>query len=704
MHSVSPLLLFYPTSPVHVQGMREIARRLPGWRIQAVTYGPLAQIAPGIARALCDQNIPAIGLAEGQAPGTGFPGDVSILVLGAVFEPFALELLFWAKTRNIPVAAIEEVAQLGLNDFDISNYDAPFDRLFVASPDELEHFLALGYPREMLQVSGLPAYERIAAYSVAEEAEALKRLKIGDGCKVILYTTSPLRSRRSIHNRDTPDFRDAMLRALATTSGITQRRVVVKLHPNENLAAERTFILERIPDAIVIGRELAIENLFPAAAVVVNRGNSQTCMEAVLRGIPTVVAACGLRTLFHDSDVARVVETTDAIANAVIDAIAGASTTMEAFRARHCVLPDCGVSAFIAQELATLAEQQIRASPESWRWLIKSLLFMGRHARARELLRDHSSGDPWATPPLLALDAHFSGQRTRAMQHWQACRAIDPTWFMPDYELAHNCLAEGSYESAMAHARQAIALHPPFHGLWHEIPMRVVIMAALRGLGRDAEATRELAEMDRRGLVAIVPELLIEKSAQATRRSNGVVQALEAIERAIKILTELPVSADLDRDLARRALAQAHHVGDQADQDQNLGAAASWHARLAATFPEDGWILFASARAHFRAGSWALGLRMLIATTAIPEGPREIALRVLSPEAATTLLPLWPGSPGIRPQPWNLLLRTVAWGLRGLHTSSELDRVQTLSFTLLVVVFVPRYVIHQLLVRGPVIP
>jgi hypothetical protein len=392
-------MLFYPTSPVHVREIRRVAEKLSGWRIQGVTYEPLAQIAPGIAQALSDQDIPAIGLAEGQAPGTALPSDVSILVLGAVFEPFALELLSWAKMQNTPVAAIEEVAQLGLNDEDICNYDAPFDRLFVASPDELEHFLALGYPREMLQVSGLPAYERIAALSAAEEAAALEHLGIRDGRKTILYTTSPLRSRRAIHNKDTPKFRDAMLRALATTRELTQRRIVVKLHPNEDLATERTFILERIPDAIVVGRELTMETLFAAAAVVVNRGNSQTCMEAVLRGIPTVIAACGLHTLFHDSDVARIVGSTDAITNAVIDAIAGTSSATAAFRARHCVLPESGVSAFIARELKMLTERQVRATPESWRWLIKSMLFMGRHARALELLRDLTHpGTPGRTP------------------------------------------------------------------------------------------------------------------------------------------------------------------------------------------------------------------------------------------------------------------------------------------------------------------
>jgi hypothetical protein len=103
-------------------------------------------------------------------------------------------------------------------------------------------------------------------------------------------------------------------------------------------------------------------------------------------------------------------------------------------------------------------------------------------------------------------------------------------------------------------------------------------MAALRGLGRDTEAATELAALDRRELVAIVPELLIEKSALAIRQSGEVGHALDMIERAVQVLTKFPVSPDLDRDLVRRALVQAHHIGDQADHVLSLPAAAACHA------------------------------------------------------------------------------------------------------------------------------
>ena len=707
MHFVvpdSPLLLFYPTSPVHVRDMRQIARDLVGWRIQAVAYEPLASIAPGIARALDENGIPAVVLGNDHRLDASLPNETSVLVLGAVFEPFALELFAWAKRRGIPVAAIEEVAQLGLNLNDISNYDAPFDRLFVASPDEFDRFLALGYPRDMLRASGLPAYERIAPFPAAEEALALERLGIRDGRKPILYTTSPLRSRRAIHNKDTKCFRDAVLQALALAATTTKRRVVVKLHPNEDPDAERACVAQRIPGAIVVSRELPMDTVFAAAAVVVNRGNSQTCLEAVLRGIPVVVAACGLRSLFHDTGVARIVESTDDLANSVADAIANGLPPAAEFRSRHCVLPEGGVSGFIAGELMALAAQRIPPTPATWRWLVRSMLFMGRQARALALLRDAPAGDAWTDCVREGLAAHLAGQRETAMEHWQRCCALDPDWFIPDYELAHGCLAAGLNDSAIAHARRAIVLHPPFHGLWHELPMRVVIMAALRGLGRDVEAAAELAALERRGLVDVVPELLIEKSAQATRRPQGLRLALEAVENALGELERFPIDKGLDGELQERAAAQLRKLADQAEGIPDHGFAAACHARVVNLFPDDAWGHFALARATLGEGKWVQGLRMLTAISALPEAPRKVAARALPAQMAAELLPVWPGTLGDRSRPWTLLLRTTAWCLHSLRASGGRDWPHVLAITILIGLFVPRHFVHRLRARGPVIP
>jgi hypothetical protein len=156
----SPLLLFYPTSPVHVRDMQKVLGKLSGWRCKAIVYQPLARVAPGIAAALSAQGIDSIEIDQETEFEKHLSSDTAVLALGAVFESFALDLLAWAKSRQIPVIGIQEVAQLALNQADINNYDAPFDRLFVASSDEFRRFLELGYPRRILRVSGLLANER----------------------------------------------------------------------------------------------------------------------------------------------------------------------------------------------------------------------------------------------------------------------------------------------------------------------------------------------------------------------------------------------------------------------------------------------------------------------------------------------------------------------------------------------------------------
>jgi hypothetical protein len=63
----------------------------------------------------------------------------------------------------------------------------------------------------------------------------------------------------------------SVLQQLATASQRTGRRTIIKIHPNEDLESEREHIQKIIPNAIVIGRETAIDELFSVTGVLVNR-------------------------------------------------------------------------------------------------------------------------------------------------------------------------------------------------------------------------------------------------------------------------------------------------------------------------------------------------------------------------------------------------------------------------------------------------
>lgn len=92
------MVLFYPTSPVHVRDLRQVGDRLPRWLFLAVLNETLASIAPGIDALLAAAGINSVTADPGSAQLADLlPQDAAVLLLGAVFEPFALELMAWAR-------------------------------------------------------------------------------------------------------------------------------------------------------------------------------------------------------------------------------------------------------------------------------------------------------------------------------------------------------------------------------------------------------------------------------------------------------------------------------------------------------------------------------------------------------------------------------------------------------------------------------
>ena len=684
----SPLLLFYPTSPVHVRDMLQMMEKLSGWRCQAIDYGPLARVAPGIGVALSNQAIDTVKLGHDCDFDKKLPEQVAVLALGAVFEPFALELFAWAKQRGIPVIAIQEVAQLALNRADINNYDAPFDRLFVASPDEQEKYLSLGYPSYMLSVSGLLANDRFAAKQERSAADVLGILGVADGKQPIVYTTSPLRSRLALHNKDDLPFRQAILAQLALAGRRTGQRVVVKLHPNEDIEAARQEILKIIPDAIVVCREINMDELFPASGVLVNRGNSQTCLEAVLRGVPTVVAACGLKTLFHDDGGAYVVNDVSELAETIERAGAKGPADISQVKAKHYYLPPEGVAGFIAKEITDIAACPQPANEKTWNWLIKSMLFIGRHDRALQFCGRIESRGAWQEAVRIALQARADGQLQSTITAWRQCSALEPNWFFPHYELAHGYQASEDYHRAIEHARKAIALHPPFHSLWHEIPMRVVIMNSLRRTGNRIEAEAIMKVLEERGLVKLIPELLIERGIQLGAIKDRMEKASRCLNNAIDQLKVYPVHESVDAELRERALDQVRELAKQYERDRRYPLAEQGYTRLSEFHPDDLWIKYLLARAQLMQGKLFTAPRHLHGITRIPNGPRSIIDKIASINTTHKLDRCWPATPRSILRPIKLATWVAAWAIAKLLRSGFKELADAATASLLIAIFV----------------
>jgi SAM-dependent methyltransferase/tetratricopeptide (TPR) repeat protein len=735
--SDSPLLLFYPTSPVHVRDIRLLMQKLPGWRCIAVVYRPFARVAPGTDAALNQHGISYVALDGNSGFEEKLPGDTSVLALGTVAQHFALDLFAWAKHCGLPVVAIEEVAQLALNHLDINNYDAPFDRLFVASPEERRLFLKLGYTSEMLWVSGLLANDRLGVTRAQPNGEILELLGIGYEKKAIVYSTAPVRSRLALHTKDDRSFREAVLAQIAEASGRTGRTSVIKLHPNENLENERERIQKIVPNAIVVGREMAMEDIFPVTGVLVNRGNSQTCLDGVSRGIPTVVVACGLKTLFHDDGGAYVVEEIGNLANTIETALTQGAPDSSRVRSNHFCLPPDGVADFIAREINAAAERTWPAAESSWNWLIRSMLFVGRHDRALALSERLKPASPWQEQVRAALTAHKEGRLQDVISDWLKCAAHDPNWFFPHYELAHGFLAYGDPEQAMDHARTAIELHPPYHSLWHELPMRVVIMASLRRQGNVMAASRELKALEGRGLVAVVPELLIEWAVQHCSFDDRLGESERCLENAVDQLKRYPVHQSADSHIMERAvrqyldlveryadigdsagsfacLAQAmdltrseaaiqdqicSHLGELGEKREKTGdclLAEKFYISATGIKPNAHWSRYHISRLALKQGKPRKALGGLLTITRISGAPREIIEKILSPATATRLAPYWPQSPRSIVKPLALWLWVSGWFLWELVRSRFQDIHNSATAVILVWVFVVRHFVRRL--------
>ena len=735
----SPHLLFYPTSPVHVRDAQLLLSEMPEWHCTAIVYRPFAKVAPGIQNALQQNRIDYVDIQdETSALENVVPSNVTALILGIVSDPFALKLFTWAKQAAKPVMAIEEVAQLALNEVSINNYDAPFDRLFLASHEEKRLFLHSDFLPETLRVSGLLANDRLSIKDTFCEKDIGERLAIREEKKPIIYSTSPVRNRLGLHNKDDWPFREEVLRQIAIASRRCERKIVIKLHPNEDLQTERERINKIIPDAIVLGREINMDELFSMAGVLVNRGNSQTCLEAVLRGIPTVVAACGLKTLFHDDGGAYIVDELSKLSDAIETAANEGSIDASRVREKHFFVPPGGVAAYIAKEITALASKPSPATENTWNWLLKTTLFVGRHDQALQLCEKLTSLTSWQAIVYRALKAHFEKRSDAAIAAWRECLALDQTWFFPHYELAHGYQASGEYPLAIEHAQRAIELHPPHHTLWHEIPMRVVIMASHRQLADVARAASELELMDDRGLVEIVPELLIEKAAQISTANGQLDEAVKCLDNARTQIVEYPVNEATDLHLLERAafqylevakryastdnrpeslvaleriykmatrirpvteaiVPQSLELGRLWEKDQDPHAAEQCYRLAAGADATDPRPLYSLSRIALKRGrifQTIAALRLLIEK---PEGPRRILDEILSPATKTRLSGFWPGTSRSILRPIKLSAYMLAWAVQKTVKSAFHDFFEATTALLMIWMFTGRHFYRRLI-------
>jgi hypothetical protein len=202
-----------------------------------------------------------------------------------------------AAKRNIPVIAIEEVNQLALNDGIINHYFLPLDYLGVPSMIEKDRFVELGVPEDKIRVTGWPFFDYKAAMEAHRYFDIRKKYNLQPGKKCCLLVLGSLKERDKV-SLESRDVRREILDIVSRGLPAEGYQLLIKPHPSET-EKELQEIQTQAPDAVLLNPKHPIEPLLAQTDLVVNRGNSQVTLLAMLKRKPLIVVPAGLKTIFH---------------------------------------------------------------------------------------------------------------------------------------------------------------------------------------------------------------------------------------------------------------------------------------------------------------------------------------------------------------------------------------------------------------------
>jgi SAM-dependent methyltransferase len=270
--------------------------------------------------------------------------------------------------------------------------------------------------------------------------------------------------------------------------------------------------------------------------------------------------------------------------------------------------------------------------------------------------------------------------------------------------------------------------------------MRVVIMASLRSKGDLTAATTELKVLEERGLVEVVPELLIEAAAQRCSFSDQLEASERCLEKAFEQLKLYPVDQFGDSHILERAARQGidlaekyaeigdsarsaacltraiecarsdaavlnhlcSHLGELGERREMAAdylLAEQCYALAIQADPTAHWLRYGQSRTALRRGNFRKAFKDLFTLARIPDAPRAIIEKTFSPTGATRLAPYWPTSPKSIVKPLTLSLSMSGWFFGRLTTSGLRDLHTSVTAVVLVWLFVARHFVRRLRVE-----
>lgn len=344
-------IVYYVVSPVHVRNVQLLAPELQDWNLRIAYEQENPWLNPGNMNSLPFETIT---LPPGEIPAALWAGTVRGVALStAQPRPAPIHLVAAALERRLATIALEESNQIALNQGTVNNYVLPVDRVLVASEHEARGMAAGGFPQHRFEATGWPFYSgRVGAVSPQQRHARKVALGLDPERPVAALTLTGL-----YDAGESPAVRRRQL-SLAAQGLPPAYQLVIKPHPIEKREVLQPFVDECAPRALVLEGMVKVEELLETSDVLLNRGVSQVCIEALFQQLPVVVLDTGIQTPFHSLAQDLVVEEPEELVGA-LERLAQEPEPMRlyaAFRQHHVPYPPQEARARTCRRIAQLCQ------------------------------------------------------------------------------------------------------------------------------------------------------------------------------------------------------------------------------------------------------------------------------------------------------------------------------------------------------------